>query len=62
VESGEDEQTQQRRFAKAKTEMDQAHESGAYDEFVINDDLAIAQQQASELVTRFVEKKRSAGV
>ena len=57
--SGEDEETQQRRYAKAQSEMQQGRESGAYDEFVINDDLAMAQQEAADLVSRFVEKRRS---
>lgn len=38
----ESEEIIQKRFAKAKTEIAKAHQSGVYDKFVINDDLEIA--------------------
>jgi len=39
--------------------MEQARASGAYDAFIINDDLARAQQEAAGLVNRFVQRARS---
>lgn len=38
----EDEATIQKRFAKAKIEITKAHQSGGYDQFVVNDDLELA--------------------
>lgn len=46
----EDEQTIQRRFAKATAEIKLARESGVYSHFVVNDDLDTAKQRVLELV------------
>jgi len=48
----EDEAVIQRRFAEAKREIATARESGAYDEFVTNDDLERAIREAIDLVER----------
>lgn len=53
----DDEQAIQRRFAEAKKEIDVARSSGAYDAFVVNDDLDAAQDEACSLVDR----RKSAG-
>jgi guanylate kinase len=42
----------QRRFAEAKREIETARRSGAYDAFIVNDDLERAIQEACELVER----------
>jgi len=42
----------QRRFAVAKGEMQTARASGAYDEFIVNDDLEQTIEKACELVQR----------
>jgi guanylate kinase len=41
----------QRRFEKARGEIALARSSGAYDAFVVNDDLPTAQNEACELIT-----------
>jgi guanylate kinase len=46
----EDEATIQRRFADAKHEMRLARELGIYDQFIVNDNLARAVQEAVDLV------------
>lgn len=48
----EDEPAIQQRFAAAKREIETAQRSGAYDAFIVNDDLASAVDQACELVQR----------
>ncbi|GAB4518401.1 MAG: guanylate kinase [Phycisphaerales bacterium] len=47
----ESEEIIQRRFAVARREIEQAKSCGAYDEFVVNDDLERAIQEAMGLVT-----------
>lgn len=44
------EEAMQRRFAAAKAEIATARSSGAYDHFIVNDDLAEAVRQACDLV------------
>lgn len=46
----ESEEIIQRRFAKAKLEIERAHTSGVYDVFVVNDQLEQASAEAVELV------------
>jgi guanylate kinase len=46
----ESEQAIQRRFAAAKREIQTARDSGAYDAFIVNDDLNTAIEEACELV------------
>ncbi len=48
----EDEATIARRFAEAKVEMSAARTSGAYDEFVVNDDLETAIETICDLIQR----------
>lgn len=48
----EDEQAIQRRFANAKNEITRSRSSGAYDAFIVNDDLTTAIEQAIALVRR----------
>lgn len=50
----DDEATIQRRFREAKREMAEARQSGAYDYFVVNDDL----QQAIERTVEHIEQHR----
>lgn len=47
----EDETVIQRRFREAQREMKQAREGGAYDYFIINENLEDAVQQAVQIVT-----------
>ena len=47
----EDESVIQRRFAKARLEIERARSSNAYDRFIVNDDLSEAMGRATELVT-----------
>ncbi|MFP4145852.1 MAG: guanylate kinase [Phycisphaeraceae bacterium] len=46
----EEEAVIQRRFAKARAEIQLARESGIYDAFVINDDLGVAIAETRELI------------
>lgn len=46
----DDEEEIERRFAEAKREMDEARACGAYDEFVVNDDLEGAIEQSLTVV------------
>lgn len=46
----EDESIIQRRFRKAKAEIEQARSCDAYDEFIVNDDLTKAIEQAVSLI------------
>ena len=46
----EDEATIERRFAEARSEMATARECGAYDAFVVNDDLERATAELAEIV------------
>jgi guanylate kinase len=46
----EDEAVIQRRFAEAKREIEQARASGAYDHFLVNDDLARTIDEACRLI------------
>ncbi|UCD73833.1 MAG: guanylate kinase [Phycisphaerales bacterium] len=48
----DDEEAVQRRFAEAKREIDLARSSGAYDAFVVNDELAEAIERTIDLVQR----------
>ncbi len=48
----DDEAVIQRRFAKAKREIDRAKSSGAYNDFVVNDDLDKAITQTIELIQK----------
>jgi guanylate kinase len=52
----EDEAVIERRFAEAKTEMASARKSGAYDEFIVNDEL----EQAIQATCALIERKRKA--
>ena len=53
----EDESVIQRRFAKAKDEISRAKACGAYDAFIVNDDLERAVSEAVALVRREIEKR-----
>lgn len=55
-ESGEDEQTIQRRFAKANAEIEAARQCGVYDEFIVNDQLDSAQADAVTAVRRHLDE------
>ena len=46
----------QRRFAKAKDEIARARAGGAYDHFIINDDLGRSIAQAIELVQKRLDR------
>ena len=46
----DDEEEIQRRFSEAKREMKEAKSCGAYDEFVVNDELGRAIEQALSVV------------
>ncbi|MDY7107095.1 MAG: guanylate kinase [Planctomycetota bacterium] len=48
----DDEAAIRRRFEEAKREIDRARESGAYDAFVVNDDLEQATREAAALIRR----------
>ena len=54
----EDEQTIRGRFARAKHEIDRARECGAYDAFIVNDDLDTAVDQAVQAVADELERRR----
>ncbi len=56
----EDEATIQRRFSKARQEIQLAHESGVYDRFIVNDDLDKAVKAAIEAVEAEL-RRRGAG-
>ena len=51
----EDEATIERRFAEARSEMATARECGAYDAFIVNDDLERAVAELVEVVGRRLE-------
>ena len=55
----EDEATIQRRFSKARQEIQLAHECGAYDRFIVNDDLDKAVKEAIEVVEAELERRRA---
>lgn len=55
----EDESVIQRRFAKAKHEIERARSCGAYDAFIVNDDLASAVREAVQLVRSRLEARKS---
>ena len=55
----EEEDVIQRRFAKAKHEMARASECGAYDHFIINDDLNTAVAEAINLVKTELANRNS---
>ena len=55
----EDESVIQRRFAKAKQEVQRAKAGGVYDEFLVNDDLASAVRKAVGLVTGEISRRAS---
>lgn len=48
----EDESVIQRRFAEAQREIAEAHASGVYDRFIVNDDVAVAIQTAIDAITQ----------
>lgn len=52
----EDDATIERRFAEAKVEIATARSSGAYDQFIVNDDL----EAAIRTVCNLIERKRKA--
>ncbi len=56
----EDEHTIQQRFAEARREIATARQCGAYDRFVVNDDLPKAIEEALELVMTERHKRREA--
>lgn len=47
----------QRRFAEAKREIAQARSGGAYERFVVNDDLPRATREATEIVRTELERR-----
>lgn len=51
----EDEATIERRFAEARSEMATARECGAYDAFIVNDDLERAVTELVEIIGRRLE-------
>ena len=51
----EDEATIERRFAEARSEMATARECGAYDAFIVNDDLDRAVAELVEIIGRRLE-------
>ena len=51
----EDEATIERRFAEARSEMATARECGAYDAFIVNDDLESAVAELVEIIGRRLE-------
>jgi guanylate kinase len=53
----ESEDAIQARFAVAKQEISTARQSGAYDAFIVNDELGTAVQQACDLVQRRMAAK-----
>jgi guanylate kinase len=53
----DDEATIERRFQKAKHEIARAHSCGAYDAFIMNDELDHAVEQAIELVRHELERR-----
>ena len=55
----EDESTIQRRFAKAKQEIAEARECNIYDEFLVNDNLDHAVNQAVQIVSDELSRRRS---
>lgn len=56
----DDAETIQRRLAKAQTEIATARSCGAYDAFVINDDLERAVEEALSLIRRRLKKAEQA--
>ncbi len=54
----EDEQTIRGRFARAKHEIDRAHECDVYDDFIVNDVLDVAVDQAVQAVADELERRR----
>ncbi len=54
----EDEKVIQQRFAEAKREIAEARASGAYDEYLVNADLAEATRQAVEMVNKARSQRR----
>ena len=54
----EDEQTIRGRFARAKHEIDRARECEVYDDFIVNDDLDIAVDQAVQAIADELERRR----
>ena len=57
----EDESVIQRRFAKAKFEINHAWECGAYDEFIVNRDLEHAVREAVGLIRAEMSKRNPRG-
>lgn len=55
----EDESVIQRRFAKAKFEINHAWECGAYDEFIVNRDLEHAVREAVGLIRDEMSRRRA---
>jgi guanylate kinase len=53
----EDESVIQRRFAKAKWEIERARSCGAYDAFLVNDDLAAAVAEATDRIERELRQR-----
>lgn len=49
----------QRRFSEAKREIADAKRSGAYDAFIVNDDLQRAVGEALDIVSRELERRRA---
>ncbi len=54
----EDESVIQRRFARAKHEIERARESGVYDAFIVNDELPRAVAEAVQLVRQERERRK----
>ncbi len=55
----DDEEAIQRRLEEAKREIDLANTSGAYDAFIVNDDLERAQGETSDLIERRLSEIRA---
>ena len=51
----------QRRFAEAKREIAQARRGGAYEHFVVNDDLSKATRETTGLVRAELERRAALG-
>ena len=50
----------QRRFSEAKLEIEQARESGAYDFFIVNDDLDLAVEEIVAIIRRCQDTSQTA--
>lgn len=56
----DDSDSMQRRFSEAKLEIEQARESGAYDFFIVNDDLDLAVEEIVAIIRRCQDTSQTA--